>query len=115
MTGKQIRSFQNKDILRKINLVDEYGIVHDFAYEEECNALNALGDEIGHMRVYQDGYYHTFDGNGKNKSYIKPNISEQKSKSKSPKSPKMRNKNGSKNNKLSKKRAKFQSKKFNKG
>ena len=53
---------------RKINLADENGIIHDYGYEEECNALNALGDEIGHMRVYQNGYYHTFDANGKIKS-----------------------------------------------
>ncbi|CBY35795.1 unnamed protein product [Oikopleura dioica] len=50
-----------KELDGKINLVDENGIVHDFAYEQECNALNSLGQEIGYLRVYQNGYYHTFD------------------------------------------------------
>ena len=53
------------NIFSKINLADENGIIHDYGYGEECNALNALGDEIGHMRVYQNGYYHTFDANDK--------------------------------------------------
>jgi len=44
-----------------LNLLDEDGIVHGHAYEQECIALNALGDEIGHMRMYQNGYYHTYD------------------------------------------------------
>ena len=44
-----------------LNLLDEDGIVHGYAYEQECNALNALGDEIGHFAVYQNGYYHTYD------------------------------------------------------
>ena len=55
-----------KELDGKINLVDENGIVHDFGYETECSALNALGDEIGHLRMYQNGYYHTFD-KGKNR------------------------------------------------
>jgi hypothetical protein len=54
-----------KELDGKINLVDENGIVHDFAYEQECNALKGLGEEIGHLRMYQNGYYHRFD-NGKN-------------------------------------------------
>ena len=45
----------------KLNLLDEDGIVHDYAYEQECAALNALGDEIGHLRMYQNGYYHKYD------------------------------------------------------
>jgi hypothetical protein len=44
-----------------LNLLDEDGIVYGYAYEQECNALNALGDEIGHFAVYQNGYYHTYD------------------------------------------------------
>ena len=42
-------------------MLDENGIVHGYAYEQECAALNALGDEIGHLRMYQNGYYHKYD------------------------------------------------------
>ena len=44
-----------------LNLLDEDGIVHGHAYEQECIALNDLGEEIGHLAMYQNGYYHKYD------------------------------------------------------
>ena len=59
--GKKSYWVPFKSIFSMLNLLDEDGIVHGYAYEQECNALNALGDQIGHIPMYQNGYYHTYD------------------------------------------------------
>ena len=59
--GKKRVSDSYSLVLSMLNLLDEDGIVHGHAYEQECIALNALGDEIGHFEMYQNGYYHKYD------------------------------------------------------